>query len=76
MLQPVFIGMTLLAFPIGMVIGTLAMALTYYLLITPIGLVFRLFGRDLMHRKLDPEAETYWIERPPQVPPERYFRQF
>ena len=75
-LKPVFIGMTILAWPIGMVIGTLAMALTYYLLITPIGLFFRLIGRDPLHRKLDPEAETYWIRRGPPAPPERYFRQF
>lgn len=75
-LQPVFIALTLLAFPIGLVIGNVAMALTYYLIVTPIGLVFRLIGRDPLHRKLDREAASYWIERPPQVPAERYFRQF
>ena len=75
-LKPVFIALTLLAFPIGLVIGNIAMALTYYLIVTPIGLVFRLVGRDPLHRKLDREVASYWIERPPQVPEERYFRQF
>ena len=75
-LKPVFIALTLLAFPIGLVIGNLAMALTYYLIVSPIGLIFRLIGRDPLHRKLDREAASYWIERPPQVPAERYFRQF
>lgn len=75
-LKPVFVALTLLAFPIGLVIGNVAMALTYYLIVTPIGLVFRLVGRDPLHRKLDREAASYWIARPPQVPAERYFRQF
>ena len=75
-LKPLFILLTVLAFPIGLVIGNVAMALTYYLIVTPIGLVFRLIGRDPMHRKLDPDAPSYWIERPPQRPAERYFRQF
>ena len=75
-LKPVFIALTLLAFPIGVVISNVAIALTYYGIVTPIGLVFKVIGRDPMHRKPDPGAETYWIERPPQVPAERYFRQF
>lgn len=31
----------------------------FYLLMTPLGLIMRLFGRDSMHRKLDPSATTY-----------------
>ena len=76
LLKPLFILLTVLAFPIGLVIGNVAMALTYYGIVTPIGLLFRLIGRDPMYRKLDPNTKTYWIERPPQVPAERYFRQF
>ncbi len=75
-IKPLFLGLTLLAFPIGLVIGTLALALVYYGMVTPIGLVFRLFGRDLMKRKPDPEATSYWIRRPSQVPAKRYFQQF
>ena len=37
-IRPVFIGLTLLAFPIGYVISFIALALIYYLLITPVGL--------------------------------------
>jgi len=75
-MRPVFIGLSLLAFPIGYVVGFVALALVYYLLVTPIGLVFRLIGRDSMHRKFDRSADTYWIRRAKSPPVKRYFQQF
>jgi hypothetical protein len=75
-MRPVFIGLSLVAFPIGYVVGFLALALVYYLLVTPIGLVFRLMGRDPMHRRFDRSAPTYWIQRPEAPPARRYFQQF
>lgn len=75
-MRPVFVGLSLLAFPIGYVVGFIALALVYYLLITPIGLFFKLTGRDSMHRKFDEARGSYWIERPPTPPARRYFQQF
>lgn len=75
-LKYLYIGLSILAFPIGFVVGNVLMALVYYLLVTPIGLIFKLLGKDLLHRKLDPQASTYWIKRPPPSEPARYFRQF
>ena len=40
-----------------------------FLLITPVGLLMRLTGRDPMRRKLDPEAPTYWIPKVDQSDP-------
>jgi hypothetical protein len=75
-IRPVFVGLSLLAFPIGYVVGFVALALVYYLLITPIGLVFRLLGRDPLHRKPDSALGTYWISRGETPPAKRYFQQF
>ncbi len=75
-LKFLYVALSLLAFPIGFVVGNVLMAIVFYLLVTPIGLVFKLLGKDPMHRKLDPEAKSYWIERPPPVEAGRYFRQF
>lgn len=41
---------------------SLAMGLFFYFAVTPIGLVLRLLGKDLL-RLSRTEAETYWIER-------------
>jgi hypothetical protein len=63
LVRPVFIGLMLLAWPIGMAISIALMASIYYLLFTPTALVFRVLGRDPLNRKQDPEATSYWVTR-------------
>ncbi|MFQ5527094.1 MAG: SxtJ family membrane protein [Thermoanaerobaculia bacterium] len=75
-IKPLFIGLSVIAFPIGIVLGTVALAIVYYLMITPIGLVFRLIGRDPLHRKFDRETPSYWIKREQSRGVVRYFQQF
>jgi hypothetical protein len=73
----VFVGMSYLAWPIGFVVSHVVLALVYYLVFVPIGLLMRVFGYDPMKRGFDPEAATYWIARDPKSSePKRYFRQF
>lgn len=59
-------------------VGSLvAMAVLYFLLITPVGLIVRLFRRDLLRRRLDPDGNSYWIERGrPGPSPETMTKQF
>ena len=73
----VFLGMSYLAWPIGFVVSHVVLAVVYYLVLTPIGLLTRIFGYDSMKKKFDREAASYWIERSPEaVENKRYFRQF
>ena len=73
----VFLGMSYLAFPIGFVVSHVVLAVVYYLVLTPIGLLTRLFGYDSMKRRFDPEAKSYWVGRSTAaVDSKRYFRQF
>ena len=73
----VFVGMSYLAWPIGFVVSHVVLALVYYLVFVPIGLLMRVFGYDPMKRGFDPGAATYWIARDPKSSePKRYFRQF
>jgi hypothetical protein len=55
----------------------LILGLTFYLVFTPLGLIMRLFGKDLISEKWDPQAKSYWIERE-AVPfdRERYEKQY
>jgi len=76
LLRIVYLAMAYAAFPIGFVLSHLILALVYYLLITPIGLLMRLFGYDPMCRRFDPQRKTYWVEREQEEGTERYFRQF
>ena len=55
----------------------LVLALLFYLVITPTGLVVRLFGGDLLKLRFDRGARSYWIERQPPGPsPETIENQF
>ena len=74
--RPIYIGLTLLAFPIGFVLSYVIMGTLFFILITPVGLFFKLTGRDSMHRRFDPEAETYWFKARAKRPREDYFKQF
>lgn len=64
------------AAPIGWTITRLILGAVYYLVLTPIGLLMRLFGKDPMNRNLDRTAATYWCERRGATEARRYFRQF
>ncbi|MBP8305480.1 MAG: hypothetical protein KBE04_15305 [Phycisphaerae bacterium] len=69
----VLVGATL---PIGLAVSLILMGVVYYGLITPLGLVFRLAGRDPLRRRFDPGARTYWLEHHAPDGPQRYFQQF
>ena len=56
--------------------GYLLLVIIFYLIVTPLGLVMRMLGRDPMQRKFDRSAASYWIERPQHDETARYFRQF
>lgn len=75
-IKPLFIALSVLAFPIGIVIGTLALGLVYYGMITPVGLVFKLIGRDPLERRFDSTRSSYWLRRSPRGGAERHFQQF
>lgn len=71
-----YVGWMIAVFPIGWVISHTIIAGVYFLVITPIGLLLRLSGRDPMERRFEPAATTYWKVRPPAPDKARYFRQF
>jgi len=72
----VYLGMAYVAFPIGFVVSYLVLAVVYYIVLTPIGLVMRLFGYDPMSGQIDENAETYWCPREQDDSLNAYFRQF
>jgi hypothetical protein len=72
----IYLGLTLITFPIGMTVSFIMLGLFYYLLLTPVGLVFRLMGRDALHRRFDSSAASYWRQRRPPEGMKRYFNQF
>ena len=50
------------------VINPLVLGVMFYLVITPVGLLMRIFGARPLHLKFDRDAESYWIPRDPPGP--------
>jgi len=71
-----YLGLTLLTMPIGLVVSFVLLAGFYFLLLTPLALLFRLIGRDAMRRKWEPRADSYWTPHEPTQTMERYLHQF
>ena len=62
-LKYVYIAWMSVAIAIGFVVSNVILTVFFFLVITPIGLVTRLFGKDFLALKIDREAPTYWIPR-------------
>jgi hypothetical protein len=74
--RAIYVFLTAVTFPIGLAVSFVLLAAFYFLLLTPLGLLFRLTGRDVLGRKFDSTAESYWQRRKPPESSERYFHQF
>ena len=48
---------------LGRVIAPIVMAIIYFLILTPISLLVRLFGKDLIGMKYKNDVESYWVIR-------------
>ena len=65
-----------LTVPVGACIQVLLLCLVYYAVLTPVGLLMRVLGRDPMNRRFDANAASYWAPRRHHGDPRRYFRQY
>jgi Saxitoxin biosynthesis operon protein SxtJ len=72
----IYVGWTVLAFPIGWTVSLIMLATMFFGLFAPIGLVFRLFGRDVLQRIRRPDVQSYWAPKPAPSDLRRYFKQF
>jgi hypothetical protein len=72
----IYLGMILVTLPIGWVVSFILLAAFYYLMLAPLGLIFRLMGRDPLCRNFDPKAKSYWLSRRKARSTEQYFHQF
>ena len=52
---------------LGRIIAPLIMALVYFLILTPISLLVRAFGKDLLGLKYSKQQNSYWIKRKKEI---------
>jgi len=51
---------------LGSIVSPLIMGIVYFLVVTPIGIIMRLLGKDLLKTNKIKSASTYWIKRDKQ----------
>jgi Saxitoxin biosynthesis operon protein SxtJ len=74
--RPIFIAWSYLTYPLGWIVSHVLLVLIFFVVLTPIGLVVRLLGHDLLHQKFDPSVASYWTPRQKTDDFRRYFQQF
>lgn len=74
-ISPLFVGLMLLTLPIGLVVGELALMLIYAGVFLPIGIVFKLMGRDRLQTRLNQDSNTYWQKKQQPKSVASYYRQ-
>ena len=62
-LSPLNMGWIKLGEILGKIIAPIVMAFVYFLILTPISLLVRLFGKDLIGMKFSNNIKSYWIKR-------------
>jgi len=75
-LKPVYIGWMTIAIVLGFVISNIILTVFFFLVIMPIGLLARVFGKDFLGLRLDRNASSYWISRPRTPSKADFERQF
>jgi len=75
-LRWLFVSWMVLAFPIGWFISQLMLLMMFYIIITPVALLFRFRGRDLLSLRATRCRASFW--RPKETPRDvqSYFRQY
>ena len=77
LLKPLHSGWMAFALAIGWIMSRILLTFFFFLVLTPMGLLLRIFGKDLLQQKLEPERKSYWIKKDrSDGGNERYERQF
>lgn len=71
--RPIYRGVMTVSFYWGQFMGRVLLSLFFLLLLTPIALLIRLLGKDLLRLKRNPAVQTYWQ---PAKPNDDFDRQF
>jgi hypothetical protein len=72
---PLYWAWLSIAFVLGNISSRVIAALIFFLVVTPLGMLGRLLGRDRLQLK-KPEGESYWRAISTAGSPEQYERQF
>ena len=62
-------------FSFSWIISAISLLVAFYLIFTPIGILLRIFKRDLLNQRIDNSSTSYWIKRQEKVFSKDYYEQ-
>lgn len=71
-----YVMLSMITFPMGWVVAHGLLAVAFFGVLTPIGVAFRLLGRERLSRRFDPTKKTYWEPHRSARELARYLKQF
>jgi FtsH-binding integral membrane protein len=74
-LRSIFVGLSILSFPIGWTVSWIVLAVVFYCVLTPFALIMRIGGRDPLRLRDQPHEHSLWTVRT-EPDDASYFRQF
>jgi hypothetical protein len=74
--KALFLGLTVLTYPIGIVMSYLILGVLFFGVFAPIGALLRASGTDPMQRGVRGDVPSYWSSARANRSKESYFRQF
>ena len=48
---------------LGSIVAPIVMLIVFFLIVTPTGILLKIFKKDLLNLKYDKKKETYWLNR-------------
>ncbi len=73
-LKPLYALWMGLAFFLGYFVSRILLTLLFYILITPISIILKIFGKDILDEKIEKNKTTYWKKKESQ--PERFEKMY
>lgn len=61
---------------IGRLIVSVFLSIIFFIVITPIGMVMRIFKKDTLDKDIDREKDSYWIDKDPENDISAYEKQY
>ena len=75
-LRPLLVAINVVTAPLALAIHDLVLSLAFFVVIVPVGLLFRLWGRDPLQLRMDRGASTYWQAKKQPRDIRSYFRRW
>tara|TARA_B100000745_G_scaffold203987_1_gene134711 strand:+ start:123 stop:518 length:396 start_codon:yes stop_codon:yes gene_type:complete len=67
LLTPINLLWTKFGILLGNIFAPIVMSFIFFLVVTPIGLLMRIMGRDLLRTKYNKSGKSYWIKREKRI---------